>query len=90
MKIDKSPNKSPVNRSVMSTFSQRKQVQDAAVGTISSQDSRNVVDFESKGVDTVRSKDDNKSIDFAEESLEGTSIEGPTDPAPTMMFPQPP
>ena len=88
MKIDRSPNKSPANRSVMSTFSQKKQVQDAAVGTVSSQDSRNIVEFESKEVDTVRSKDENKSIDFAEESLEGTSIEVlPTDPVSTIMFP---
>ena len=47
------------------------------------------MELESKGVDTVRSKDDAKSIDFAEESLEGSSIEGPTVPGPTMMISQP-
>ena len=57
-----------------------------AVGTLSSQDSRNLVELESKGVDTCRSKDDTtKSIDYAEESLEGTSLEAPV--APTIFNP---
>ena len=57
-----------------------------AVGTLSSQDSRNMGELESKGVDTCRSKDDTtKSIDYAEESLEGTSLEVPA--APTIFNP---
>lgn len=54
----------------------RIQMQDVAVGTLSSEDSRNdPTEFESKGVETYRSKDETKSIDFAqEESIVGTSI----------------
>ena len=43
------------------------------------------MELESKGVDTCRSKDESKSIDFAEESLEGTSLEAPV--APTIFNP---
>ena len=76
MKLNQAPIKtSTPPRSVLSQTTEKK-MQHVAVGTLSSQDSRNDAnELESKGVDTWRSKDDTKSIDFAQESIVGTSFE---------------